>query len=729
MKNLKQNTAKLKPSRHAAAPAQPAETTIKFDLFVHREVEAQLRPFRTQLKKLGLQKWKTFVSIPTKQVDTQLLPYVVIVPPAVLTGESLQPAATSVVPPFFAWLNRAEVLHAQNPPILLIPYKKRQVKNLPQLPALANCLFIDESTLSVFTLFHQLLLRELQALLVKKELATLKKRRSSAAKQQKSNAVPAVVKAEEELISKEILNIGLSISKERDTVKILEEILHNSMRITHADAGSIAIRGMDKDLRKTDKNMLTFYISKNISRELHFSRFSMPISEKSLGGYTVITGETLNIKDAYLISKSKSYSFNREFDKKTNFRTKSMLVVPMINQKAETIGIIQLINKKSSYNKIIDYASFKESAVQSFNEDDAVSLTALASLATVSLQNAILYHEIDNLFHSFVEASVSAVEQRDPATSGHSFRVSKFSTLLAESCNKAGGIFDDWFFNKTQLRELEYASLLHDFGKIGVREPVLLKSHKMEEQNFVSLLRKFDILALNIQLESYREMVEKFREGSSSGMPMIELEQDISMIKAKQQKKLTEIKEHRRTIERCNEGVPLTDEVKRIIEDCSYMDVDGMFFKEKLVTGREEMLLSIPYGTLSQTERLEIQSHVSHTFEFLKKIPWTDELRHIPEIAHFHHEKMDGSGYPIGIKGDAIPNQTKIMTICDIYDALTSADRPYKKSMEVTKAIDILKSESKTGKLHNDLLELFIRNKHIREAVRVPKISQLEVIL
>ncbi|BBM89861.1 hypothetical protein COTS27_01574 [Spirochaetota bacterium] len=752
MKN-KSNSARLN--------TLPKTPKIPFEVLVYDRLAKEVRALRPTFEALGMKTLSVFQTTPASHNRSLTKASFVIIPINVFLEQHTQAMTTTAAkskteaktssknrtlgkkqkssknhPSIITWLNEAEIKHKDNLPLVILSYKKAQLSDVQKLPRKDNILVVDQTLFNSNVLVTHFLARELIHFKNRQAARKLTSAPPPAAQKPPTEKTPApitenrnIASEERELISKEILNIGLNISKERDTVKILEEILVNSMRITQADAGSIAIRGMDKELKKTNEDVLTFYISKNTSRELHFSKFSMPVSKKSLGGYTTITGKLLNIKDAYQISNRKIYSFNREFDEKTHFRTKSVIVVPMINQKDETIGIIQLINKKASYEKIIDYKNFKQTDVLSFNDEDVTKLQALASLATISLQNAILYHEIDHLFHSFVEASVSAVEQRDPATSGHSFRVSKFSTLLAEACNGAGGIFSDWFFTTTQLRELEYASLLHDFGKIGVREHVLLKSHKIEQTRFVNLIRKFDVMILNFQNQSYDEMLDLFREGTKNNIPMLELEQKMTFIKTKWKKKIDRLKEHKKIIERYNEGMPLTNEIKKIIQECSYLDVDATFFKEKLITSEEEKFLSIPYGTLSTNERIEIQSHVTHTFEFLKKIPWTDELKHIPEIAHYHHEKLDGSGYPIGIKAIAIPNQTKIMTICDIYDALTSADRPYKKSMNQNKAIEILKSERDTGKLHPDLLELFIRNKHIRNAIKANSTPELNVIL
>ncbi|HEB67336.1 MAG TPA: hypothetical protein ENI93_05255, partial [Gammaproteobacteria bacterium] len=128
----------------------------------------------------------------------------------------------------------------------------------------------------------------------------------------------------------------------------------------------------------------------------------------------------------------------------------------------------------------------------------------------------------------------------------------------------------------------------------------------------------------------------------------------------------------------------------------------------------EFSVLSFAHGSLNPEERREIESHVSHTFEFLSLIPWTRPLARIPEIAHAHHEKLDGTGYPLGLSADEIPVQSKIMAIADIYDALTAGDRPYREGISSDLALNILENEVKEGKLDGDLFKVFVDSEAYR---------------
>ena len=141
----------------------------------------------------------------------------------------------------------------------------------------------------------------------------------------------------------------------------------------------------------------------------------------------------------------------------------------------------------------------------------------------------------------------------------------------------------------------------------------------------------------------------------------------------------------------------------------SFSDADGN--RQPYLTPNEVSALSIRRGSLSEKERREIESHVTHTFRFLSEIPWTGEFRRIPEIAYAHHEKLDGTGYPRRLSAAEIPIQSKMMTISDIFDALVAWDRPYKKAVPVERALDILRDEARHNKLDLELLQVFIEAK------------------
>ena len=515
---------------------------------------------------------------------------------------------------------------------------------------------------------------------------------------------------ETSLIGQDVYDIGKSLGSERDIGRIMHNILINSMRITKADSGSIAIVGFDKNLKRTKSEILTYFVTINHSKDLGFSRFSMPISKESLGGNVVISKKILNIEDAYKLSPDLDYKFNRSFDEKTKYRTKSILVIPMINQKKnEVIGIIQLLNKKKTFEELIDYNNFSDDMVVPFTKEDVGQTTAITPFATIALQNALLYGEIDQLLLGFVEASVSAVEQRDPATSGHSFRVASYTINLAKACLALGDSLRLFHFNQEQQKEMEYAALLHDFGKIGVREHILIKPKKIQPEEIKNLLKRIEIHSVQKQLESERKKTEFLIKNRK--MDREEIEKWIEQNERSLDEELRRIKRYRISVIQANEPSILETNVEAELDEIKNTWVTTDYSYERLLSDREYFMLKIRKGTLSVNERKEIESHVNHTYEFLRRIPWTTELSMVPEIALAHHEKLDGSGYPFGLPSSKIPAQTKIITVCDIFDALVASDRPYKRAVKKEIAFDILNQEAEEGKLEKQLVDVFIQRK------------------
>lgn len=512
------------------------------------------------------------------------------------------------------------------------------------------------------------------------------------------------------LVNSEIFNIGKHLGSEKDVTTILQNILIQAMLLTRADSGSLAIVGLDKNLRRTDKDILTYFVTHNKSKKIDFSKFSLKISKKSLSGYAVLTKEILNIKDVYELDSELPYTFDSSFDKRINFRTKSMLVIPMINQKNnDVVGVVQLINKKKSFETIIDYENFKIDDIGEFNKEDLIKLKTISPFISIILQNAVLYNEIDQLFAGFVAASVSAVEQRDPATSGHSFRVASYTTELAKSCITAGDDFKGYHFSNEQLKELEYAALLHDFGKIGVREHILVKPKKIQPENMKNIIKRLELLDLQTKLSHEKNKTDFLIKNFH-----LSQEQKIEWIKKEEEKlaeELRRIKNYYRCIIDANEPAIREETSKLTIDEVKDIWITTDIHHERLISSDEYNLLKIKKGTLSEEERREIESHANHTYEFLKRIPWTNELDSVPEIALSHHEKLDGSGYPFGISSTKIPPQTKLITVCDIYDALVASDRPYKSAVKKDVAFDILVEEAGVGKIDKDLVDLFIHKK------------------
>ncbi len=502
---------------------------------------------------------------------------------------------------------------------------------------------------------------------------------------------------------RELSRVGAALATERDLDTLLGMILTQARRLSLADAGSLYLVEKDADGNPAS---LRFKLSQNTSLpELPFSEFSVPIDHTSLSGYVAATGERLMIGDVYLLPEHVTYRQNRSFDDKFGYRTKSMLVLPMFTVKDEIIGVLQLINKKRAFDTMLTSADLVQQQVVPFDEYSAEMLVALAAQAAVAIENSHLYEDIERLFEGFVTAAVTAIESRDPTTSGHSFRVATLTTGLAESVDRGGeGPYRGMTFSKDQLRELRYAGLLHDFGKVGVREQVLVKQKKLYTSDLALVRGRFQFLMQQADLEYERERAEYLADHGQRDYPNAAARLD------------TLRREHRDqlsrwldAITRANEPTILPEGTFGELEEIhkqTYVDFDGVV--RPLLSEDELRFLMINKGNLDMKERREIESHVTHTYRFLQQIPWTRELRGIPDIAYGHHEKLNGMGYPRGVEASSIPVQTRMMTIADIYDALTATDRPYKRAVPIERALDILHAEAKGGLVDPHLLEAFI---------------------
>jgi HD-GYP domain-containing protein (c-di-GMP phosphodiesterase class II) len=514
----------------------------------------------------------------------------------------------------------------------------------------------------------------------------------------------ALVRKSQEL--HELNNIGVALSAERDINKLLELILAKSRQITAADAGSLYLVKRDKEHDASADDQLSFELTQNHSVVVPFEKRSIPLNETSISGYAALTGEIVNVADAYHLPAGTPYKISRSFDEKSGYRTKSMLVVPMRDHDQKVIGVIQLINKKRDARIVLRPVSLVEETVIPFTSVDEELATSLASQAAVAFENTKLIEDIRNLFESFVKASVTAIESRDPTTSGHSGRVATLTVGLAEALDSLDhGPFRDVSFTADQLQEIKYASLLHDFGKVGVREKVLIKGKKLYVGEMLLVRQRFSYIKRTLEADYLRAKLEQIQAGRANASLLAEMDRNYEHAKG-------ELDQILKLVLQSNEPTVLEEESFRTLMDLTtrtFTDLEGN--RQPWLTPNEVSALSIRKGSLSEKERREIESHVTHTFRFLSEIPWTGEFRRVPEIAYAHHEKMDGTGYPRRLNASEIPLQSRMMAISDIFDALVAWDRPYKKAVAVEKALDILRMEAGSGKLDAPVLDVFVEAK------------------
>jgi HD-GYP domain-containing protein (c-di-GMP phosphodiesterase class II) len=492
----------------------------------------------------------------------------------------------------------------------------------------------------------------------------------------------------------EFVTIARAIARERNIDALLALILEKSRYLTGADAGSIYVT-------EPEARRLRFKLSQNDSLRFEAREHTVPISAQSIAGAAALGRQPINVADVYALDAQKPYTFDPSFDQRVGYRTKSMLAMPMISAEDEVIGVIQLINHKLNPRaRLRELADF-EREVGAFDEHAEELVAALAAQAGIALENALLYGEIQRIFDGFVHASVRAIEQRDPTTSGHSVRVAALACSLAEQLEAArDGVHVGTKFSREQLRELHYASLLHDFGKIGVREQVLVKAKKLYPHELQSVRDRVAYALKCVEADVLSRKIALLQAGASAA-DLHELDLDLEARKASLQAAL-------QTISQANEPTVLAEgDFTRIAEIFAMTFRDGRGEPFRLLNEPELRALQTPRGSLAASEFDEIRAHVTHTYNFLSQIPWGKTMAQIPQIAGAHHERINGTGYPHRLKGDAIPLQSKIMSVADIFDALTAADRPYKRALPLERALDILQLEVKDGHLDGDLVKVF----------------------
>ncbi len=505
----------------------------------------------------------------------------------------------------------------------------------------------------------------------------------------------------------QLFDIGAALSSRYDLGELLNLILCKSREMTGSDAGSLYL----VDRSCPDFSVLLFKAAQNDSRPaVSFREFAMPLTKQSIAGYVALTGELLNLADAYHPPEDAPYHFNRNFDVDIGYRTRSMLAVPMRNRHGDTIGVLQLLNRKRQADLILRPENVVEATVP-YSSWECRVVQFLASQAGISIERNHLQKNIEQLFEGFIRTSIQAIEMRDPCTSGHSERVAQLSVRLSEEVNTVTrGVWQDIQFSKAQQQELRYAALLHDFGKIGVPEAILVKEKKLYPYQLDLIRQRFAVARRTLELDAvqakYRQLIDDSQPRESEDT--CSQAEAIQTLDERLGKQLRQLEQYWRVIELADTPQPLASESLALLDEMAnyhYRDVEGSL--KPLITAEELEKLRVLQGNLTALERTQMEAHVSNSYEFLKQIPWTKTLANVPKIAFAHHEKLDGSGYPQGLKAQDILLQSQMLTIADIYDALTAGDRPHKTGLSVAQALSLLSEEAQLYHINMDLLALF----------------------
>ena len=435
----------------------------------------------------------------------------------------------------------------------------------------------------------------------------------------------------------------------------------------------------------------------------------LAIDDKGIVPYAARSREPVAVADAYNPPADVPFVADTRFERLYGYYRKSILAVPMLDHVGRLVGVLAFVNRKSDPTAVVRTKEDADRYVLPYTAREVSLVRSLASQAAVSIENARLYMQIEQILESVVKASVSAIDERDPATAGHSLRVSALTTGIAEAVERAGrGRYRDTRFTSKQMRELRFAALLHDFGKVTVHEDVLMKAKKLPPVLWERVLTRFELIRTTMERDYYKQLASLRLSGDDENATRARLEQELTT-------QLDQLEHMWAVVREANEPTVVHERAVAELSDIATRTFPRRFDDgQRYLTPEELRFLQIPYGTLDDAERAEVESHAEQTYRFLARIPWTEDLGHLGDFALSHHEKLDGSGYPRGLKGDEIPVQVRMITIADIFDALTEQNRPYKPAVPAEKALDIIRAEATAGRLDRDLVDIMIESQVYR---------------
>jgi len=528
---------------------------------------------------------------------------------------------------------------------------------------------------------------------------------------------------EDDLVQRlERLNaIGASLSAERDINRLLEAILTAAKSITRADGGTLYRVSDDKTLRFEimRTSSLKYYLGGTTGNAVPFYPIQLYRDGKPnhnmVAAYAALTGETVNIADAYT-AEGFDFSGTRAFDSKTGYRSKSFLTVPMRNHENEIIGVLQLINAT-------DPATGE---IAAFSSSDQRLAESLASQAAIALTNRMLINQLEELFESFINMINTAIDEKSPYTGGHCQRVPLLTMMLAEAAHETiEGPLRDFAMTEKDRYELKIAGLLHDCGKVTTPVHVVDKATKLETifDRIHLLDTRFEVLKRDAEIELLRKRAELTARAAGR--------EEMEAAEARYRDRVRQLDDDRAFLRACNIGGESMREadMARVKSISQYRWTDSAGHEASFLTGDELKNLTIRAGTLNEDERHIINHHIVATVKMLEALPWPKHLKNVPEYAGGHHERMDGKGYPKGLTREQMSVQARVMGIADIFEALTAKDRPYKRGKTLSESLEILGRFRLNGHIDPDLFDIFLRKKiYLRYAEMFLDKEQIDVV-
>jgi HD-GYP domain-containing protein (c-di-GMP phosphodiesterase class II) len=512
------------------------------------------------------------------------------------------------------------------------------------------------------------------------------------------------------------VELGGTHDTAHDTETLLEHILLVAKRMTHADGGTL-YRPSD------DRRALDFHIMLNDTLGIHqggpagapMAATAIPLydaaGEKNLSAvaaYAAHSGRSVNIEDVY---QAGGFNFSGmvSFDRQRNYRSQSILTVPMRDHEGELVGVLQLINAHAA-----DDAA-QAQAIVPFSPTDQRFIEALAAQAAVALTHQRLIAQLEELLESLVNLINIGIDEKSPYTGRHCQFVPELTMMLAEAVHDTEtGPLASFRMTDADRKELWMAGLLHDCGKITTPVHIVDKATKLEtifdrialiDTRFEVLLRDAQIAALERKLAAAGDHAGAGAAAHAAHAAHAAIDADL----ARAQQALRDDRDFLRAVNVGGEGMAAADQARvHTIATRRWTGPDGI--ERDFLDADEILNLTIPYGTLTAAERQIINNHISVTIRMLEALPWPRHLRHVPEYAGGHHERMDGKGYPRGLTGDQMSVQARLMAIADIFEALTARDRPYKKGKMLSESLHILGKFALNGHIDPQLFDIFIRS-------------------
>jgi len=497
--------------------------------------------------------------------------------------------------------------------------------------------------------------------------------------------------------------IGIALSAATDVNVLCDEILTGAMELTNCDGGSLYSMSDDKSKLEfviVSTHSLDIHMGGNSGHEIKFPAIPLMVKGKPNKSNVVSSAvhdeATINIPDAY---HAEGFDFNgtRKFDQTTGYRTQSILTIPLKNHHNDIIGVLQLINAKDEATD--DTCEFSIA--------DQQLAESLASQAAVAITNNKLIEEQRELFEAFIKLMASAIDEKSPYTGGHCKRVPELTMMIAEACHNAdSGSLKDFKMSEKDRYELTIAGWLHDCGKVTTPEYVVDKATKLETiyDRINTVDTRFEVLKRDATIDSLKQKVKRLSKDSSA---------DCSDLDKTLKEKVKQLDYDRDFIRKSNVGGEfMDDKLQQRVKDIAkyrWIDPDGV--NAKFFNANEIENLTIAKGTLTNEEREVIQNHMAVTIKMLAQLPFPKHLKNVPEYAGGHHERMDGKGYPNGLKRDQMSVQARMMGIADIFEALSASDRPYKTGKPLTECLRILGFMKKDNHVDPDIFDVFVRNK------------------